>query len=217
MFINDEKLQALCNGSMAERYGEMCLERWGECPYTDEGMINIDSQDQIDGNSVEVKLDTIFQFNEAAGIGLTYNGQRCDSVSLNSGESIDLVEYIKGINLNKDNIAISVPPRSKFLCQSREVIQIPPDLIGFLYVRSSYARMGINHLTSQVLKPTFCGHITFEIQNLSAKYETIRLNDPVIQLLFAECEISKTPYFVQKNARYQYQKGQLGHLRHAEV
>lgn len=217
-FISDFRLSVLCDASfnMRDEYQALCHQFWKDNPYSPMPMINIDNPEQVDGNAVEIKLDSFFKFFNATDTKFSYNKDGMLSsdggdITFEAGETIDFRNLIKG-KVNIDDITVYMPPRSMILCQSREFVQIPPDLIGFVYVRSSYARSGITHLTAQILKSTFCGHVTFELYNTKDSYEPINLGDPVIQLLFSESHIPAKPYFIKNTSRYQNQHKQLTKL-----
>lgn len=213
MYINDRNIKNLCKANLNDMYKQVFKDRWNcETPYSEMGLADIESEEQVDGNSLELKLDTVFQFDSDCTIGFSYDkpGQnKVVDIDVTKGYSIDLRKLIKGVTSDANLVSVHIPAGAKFLCQSREFIQIPLSLIGFIYVRSSYARVWINHLTSQVIKPTFCGHLTFEFINHSNDTQVIKLSDPIIQLMLAQCEIPEIPYCLGSKSRYQNQKNQL--------
>lgn len=59
-------------------------------------------------------------------------------------------------------------PRGFVLAQTLETVLIPPDLVGLIEGRSSWARMGVSiHVTSPKIDPGFNAQITLEMTNLS--------------------------------------------------
>lgn len=213
MYICDTTINRLGESNFAELYKGMFAERWqADTPYQPFGLVSDFNPEYVDGNSIELQLDTVFQFDEDCTILSQYNHngiKSTEEIEVKKGYSIDLSKYHRRLSVDKNALSVVVPAGGKFLCQSRQTVQVPPHLIGFIYVRSSYARMWINHMTSQVIKPTFSGHITFEFINHSSESQTVSLEDPIIQLLLAECEIPAVPYAVSKSSRYQNQKNQL--------
>lgn len=77
-------------------------------------------------------------------------------------------------------------PRSFVLAQTLEVVTIPPDLMGMLEGRSSWARVGLGvHLTAPKIDPGLTGTIIPEISNVGPA--TVRLRaevDEPAQLMF---------------------------------
>jgi len=58
-------------------------------------------------------------------------------------------------------------PGGFVLAQTLETVFIPPDLVGLVEGRSSWARMGVTiHVTSPKIDPGFNAHITLEMSNL---------------------------------------------------
>ncbi len=57
-------------------------------------------------------------------------------------------------------------PGQFVLAQTLERVCIPPDLVGFVEGRSSYARIGVTiHVTAPKIDPGFEAHITLEMAN----------------------------------------------------
>jgi dCTP deaminase len=58
-------------------------------------------------------------------------------------------------------------PGDFVLAQTLETVFIPPDLVGLVEGRSSWARMGVSiHVTSPKIDPGFDAHVTLEMTNL---------------------------------------------------
>lgn len=58
-------------------------------------------------------------------------------------------------------------PGGFVLAQTLETVYIPPDLVGLVEGRSSWARIGVTiHVTSPKIDPGFNSHITLEMSNL---------------------------------------------------
>ena len=102
--------------------------------------------------------------------------------------------------------AIVIPSKQFMLASSKEYIKMPRDMMGFVYLKSTYSRLGLIANTG-VLEPEWEGNITFEIFNASDKAVEIITGGGVFQLCLV---IGDQPCFVSykdKNGRYQCQKG----------
>ena len=66
-----------------------------------------------------------------------------------------------------------------------EKLNLPCDIIGHLLLRSSAARMGIEHSLAGFADPNFNGHLTLEVQNI-LRFHSIKLvaGDQICQLIF---------------------------------
>jgi dCTP deaminase len=76
-------------------------------------------------------------------------------------------------------------PGDFVLALTHETIQIPPDLIGLVEGRSTYARMGLTmHQTAPWIQPGWRGQITLEIRNAGP------LHISLTPLLDRPCQLS---------------------------
>lgn len=56
-------------------------------------------------------------------------------------------------------------PGERILATTAEVIRMPRDRVGFLMLRSTAARMGLEHSFSGLVDPSFEGQLTLELKN----------------------------------------------------
>ncbi len=79
-------------------------------------------------------------------------------------KEFDVTELVKA----KEDGSIIIHPREFILGSTKEIITLPPDLIGLLEGRSSLGRIGlIVHATASFVQPGFSGYLTFEMSNIS--------------------------------------------------
>lgn len=87
-------------------------------------------------------------------------------------QSVDLWRHAE------DQDHFDLTPEGFVLAQTLEVVTIPPDLMGLLEGRSSWARIGLGvHLTAPKIDPGFTGTIVLEISNVGPA--TVRLRAEV--------------------------------------
>lgn len=101
-----------------------------------------------------------------------------------------------------------IPPNAFVLARSKESFNIPADVTGFLYCKSTYARLGMN-MTPTVLKSGWSGQLVLEIFNQSPYVLRIYEDQGIGTLYFAQHDAaSMQPY----SGKYQGQVG-ITHAR----
>lgn len=96
-----------------------------------------------------------------------------------------------------------IPPNAFVLARSKESFNIPANVTGFLYCKSTYARLGMN-MTPTVLKSGWSGQLVLEIFNQSPYVLRIYEGQGIGTLYFALHDAaSMHPY----SGKYQGQVG----------
>lgn len=80
----------------------------------------------------------------------------------------------------------TIGPNEFVLAHTMEIVRVPPDLVGMLQGRSSWARCGLLvHLTAPKIDPGFNATITLEIVNFNKHAFTLRAgHDTPAQIMF---------------------------------
>jgi len=113
-----------------------------------------------------------------------------------------------------EGIEIVLEPGQVVACHSVERVNLPPWLLGTVYIRSSYAREWLTHSTAQLIQPGFQGSITFELCNTGPRAMSIRSDERIMQLTFCQLiEAAGTPYGLQAGSKYQGQEAELNSRR----
>jgi dCTP deaminase len=99
--------------------------------------------------------------------------------------------------------SIVIQPKQHILMTTIEKITLPVDIIGFINLKSSYARKGII-IPPTIVDAGFSGTLTIGLANLSSQDIVIAANSPVIYLVLARTE---TPTDLAYAGHYQNQKG----------
>jgi dCTP deaminase len=127
--------------------------------YLDEGKLRftpeIDQTSQVAQVSIDLHLGNRFTVFKAPPAYLT-------SITMDRSiwQSIDLWQHYE-----QGEFLLS--PGGFVLAQTLETVYIPPDLVGLVEGRSSWARIGVTiHVTSPKIDPGFNSHITLEMSNL---------------------------------------------------
>ena len=87
------------------------------------------------------------------------------------------------------------------LASTVEHFTMPNDVVGFVYDKSTYARLGLS-LFNTVLEPGWTGFLTLELSFVGPKALGLRAGDPIAQIIFQRVEGSVIPY----RGKYQNQK-----------
>jgi len=100
------------------------------------------------------------------------------------------------------NSELLINPNDRFLVCTIERFNIPRDLMGFVGLRSSYSRLGLQ-MPLGFIDPGFVGQLTMEISG-GAFPVLLHSGDRVFHVVFATLkEATETTY----NGKYQNQKG----------
>jgi dCTP deaminase len=101
-----------------------------------------------------------------------------------------------------DCYTIDLWPGKPILATTVERIDLPADLAGAVYLKSSWARRGLDHALAGWIDPGFCGQLTLELH--AHRPLAICPGAPVIQLVLMRLsEPTNKPY----QGRYQNQAG----------
>lgn len=93
-------------------------------------------------------------------------------------------------------------PGEFLLCASLEYMELPNDICGKVHDKSTLARQGLA-LQNTILEPGWRGYITLELSNHSAKSISIRVGQPIAQVVF---ELLDAPTVLPYVGKYQDQR-----------
>lgn len=107
-----------------------------------------------------------------------------------------------------------IPPHSFILGRSLEYIRMPKNVLGTVWVKSTYLRCGIVANFSP-LEPEWYGYITIQVCNMTPLPGKVYSNEGIAQVVFFEgdeiCEVS----YADKKGKYQRQDDVGYHHREA--
>lgn len=110
------------------------------------------------------------------------------------------------------NGGIILDPGVFCLASLKEKLNLPPDICCDVMLRSSAARMGIQHLLAGWGDPGYSGHLTLELKN-ELRYHAIRLRegDCIVQLRFHRIkELVDEHTYAAKSGKYSGDVGPQG-------
>lgn len=109
------------------------------------------------------------------------------------------------IHINNADGYVLVPPYSFALGYTQEYFNMPSNITGIVFPKSSYARCGLNCLQT-VIEAGWCGQITLEFANLTPNPVKLYLNEGCAQVLFFAGEQCEQTY-ADRKGKYQGQRG----------
>jgi dCTP deaminase len=95
-------------------------------------------------------------------------------------------------------------PNSTALGMSIETFNIPDDVIGICFGKSTYARCGIG-VNITPLEPGWCGRLVIEIINHATSYNRIYANEGIAQIVFLKSDKPPSKNYRNKGGKYQNQ------------
>jgi dCTP deaminase len=100
---------------------------------------------------------------------------------------------------------ILIPPNSYVLGRSVEYFRMPPDVLGIVLGKSTYARSGII-VNVTPLEPGWEGHVTIEIGNATPLPAKVYAHEGIAQVIFLKGDTPAVSY-ADKGGKYQHQRG----------
>lgn len=98
---------------------------------------------------------------------------------------------------------ITIKPKEFLLCETVEHFDMPNDVVGLVFDKSTYARKGIAAFNT-VIEPGWKGCLTLELVNHSNKPQELVIGAGIVQVIFFKNPIScEHPY----DGKYQGDKG----------
>jgi deoxycytidine triphosphate deaminase len=110
-----------------------------------------------------------------------------------------------------DGEGIAIAPRSFVLLGSKEMVDLPLEILGMLYLRSTYARRGFTAWFQGLVDPGYKGSLTFPLHNLTGNIIPVYGGERICHIIFERLsEAADQPY----DGDYQGSKGATPASRH---
>lgn len=97
-------------------------------------------------------------------------------------------------------------PGQTVLGKSLEYFQMPNDVLGIVYGKSTYARCGIL-LNMTPIEPGWCGFMTMAISNVGRDAVVLRAYEGIGQIVFHQAEEVPLTTYATKEGKYQNAQG----------
>lgn len=102
--------------------------------------------------------------------------------------------------------AARVPPNTWFTVGTAEYLELPPDLVGEIWIRTSWARKGILSSFGRI-DAGFHGNLTFSAINISHLEVEVPIGDRFAQVVFEEMLSAPAKTYKERSGNYHGQKG----------
>lgn len=135
-------------------------------------------EENIQGAGVDLRIDRLYALSSDAYLGV-------------EKRELPELEEVQGEIFLLD-------PGGYYLCTTMERVNMPLDLIAFIYQRSTLFRSGIS-LRTAVVDPGYTGVLTLGIKNESGREFRIERGARIAQIVFSKISGSSRAY----NGRYQ--------------
>ena len=100
----------------------------------------------------------------------------------------------------------SVPAGLWFVVATREYFELPPTLVGEIWIRTSWARKGVLSSFGRI-DAGFHGNLTFSALNASAAPVEVPIGDRFAQVVFSELRSPPKMTYEQRSGNYHKQRG----------
>ncbi|RLF29144.1 MAG: dCTP deaminase [Thermoplasmata archaeon] len=119
--------------------------------------------------------------------------------------SIDEI-YVKKLNKHVRNGGIRIPPLTWFAVSTKEFIKIPPQLSAQLWIRSSYARIGVLSSFGKV-DAGFHGTLTISCFNSNDEEIELLVGERFCQIVFEHLSSIPEVLYDKRSGQYHNQRG----------
>jgi dCTP deaminase len=98
--------------------------------------------------------------------------------------------------------SLTLAPGSSTLASTIERFQMPPDLLGRVADKSTWARRFLT-VQNTIIEPGWCGYLTLELSNHSDRCISIMIGMPIAQIIF---DVLDQPTEIPYRGKYQHQE-----------
>ncbi|UCE91750.1 MAG: dCTP deaminase [Methanobacteriota archaeon] len=101
---------------------------------------------------------------------------------------------------------IEIPGREWFVIGTREGLELPSDVVGGIWIRTTWVRKGIMSSFGRI-DAGFKGNLTFSAYNASSGPVKLRIGDRFAQVVFEELRSRASKAYGERSGNYQGQSG----------
>ncbi len=99
-----------------------------------------------------------------------------------------------------------IPGREWFVVGTKEVLELPSDIVGGIWIRTTWVRKGILSSFGRI-DAGFHGNLTFSAFNASAESVSVPIGDRFAQVVFEEMRSAASKGYDKRSGNYQGQRG----------
>jgi len=100
----------------------------------------------------------------------------------------------------------SVPGNSWFVIGTKEYLMLPSDLVGEIWIRTTWVRKGILSSFGRI-DAGFHGNLTFSAYNASKESVEVPIGERFAQVVFEELRSAPAKSYKERSGNYQGQRG----------
>jgi dCTP deaminase len=101
---------------------------------------------------------------------------------------------------------VTVPPMTMFVVGTKEYLEVPSDLVGEIWIRTTWVRKGILSSFGRI-DAGFNGNLTFSALNASDKPVDLPIGERFAQVVFEELKSLPKKAYGERSGNYQGQTG----------
>lgn len=114
--------------------------------------------------------------------------------------------WLPGADRRTGEGVAEIPPREWFVIGTKEFLELPLDIIGGIWIRTTWVRMGILSSFGRI-DAGFRGNLTFSAYNASAVPVELPIGERFAQVVFEELKSAASKGYRDRSGNYQGQRG----------
>jgi len=114
--------------------------------------------------------------------------------------------WLPGTDMRIREGVAEIPPREWFVIGTKEFLELPLDIIGGIWIRTTWVRKGILSSFGRI-DAGFHGNLTFSAYNASATPVELPIGERFAQVVFEELRSAASKGYYDRSGNYQGQRG----------
>jgi dCTP deaminase len=131
----------------------------------------------------------------------------CEANLTPNGYDVSIEEiWIPSSDLRKKESTVRIPAQSWFVIGTKEYLELPEDIVGEIWIRTTWVRKGILSSFGRI-DAGFHGNLTFSAYNASNNTVELSIGDRFAQVVFEEMRSPPAKAYKDRSGNYQGQRG----------
>jgi dCTP deaminase len=114
--------------------------------------------------------------------------------------------WIPSSDSRVDSGEVEIPAREWFVIGTKEKLELPSDIVGGIWIRTTWVRKGILSSFGRI-DAGFQGNLTFSAYNASSAAVRLAIGDRFAQVVFEELRSRAKKEYGERSGNYQGQQG----------
>ena len=137
---------------------------------------------------------------------LTIEGFREENLTPNGYDVTVQEVWIPSTDTRFTDGVAEIPGREWFVIGTKEFLELPSDIVGGIWIRTTWVRRGILSSFGRI-DAGFRGNLTFSAFNASTGTASIPIGDRFAQVVFEEMRSAAAKSYDKRSGNYQGQRG----------